>query len=94
MLRWWCAGHTLSQCINKVSKAYKKNLPVARDKSDVSRATGDVAARLGATVAMGRSGGEVATGVVMESVMAVILVAMCGAGSGEHRLRSLFVNRR
>jgi hypothetical protein len=27
MLRWWCAGHTLSQCINKVSKAYKKNLP-------------------------------------------------------------------
>jgi hypothetical protein len=57
----------------------------------VSRATGDVAARLGATVAMGRSGGEVATGMVMASVVAVILVAMCGAGSGE---RSLFVNRR
>jgi hypothetical protein len=53
----------------------------------VSRATGDVAARLGA--AMGRSGGEVATGVVMASVVAVILVSMCGAGSGE---RSLFVN--
>jgi hypothetical protein len=93
MLRWWCAGYTLSQCINKVSKAYKKNLPVAQDTSDVSRTTGDVAARLGAAVAMGRSGGEVATGVVMASIMAVILVAMCGAGSGERRLRSLFVNR-
>jgi hypothetical protein len=81
-------------CRPYAESMYKKNLPVARDKSDVSRAAGDVAARLGATVAMGRSGGEVATGVVMESVMAVILVAMCGAGSGERRLCSLFVNRR